>query len=102
MAAGALAHFLSRQVPQALGVALLGRQALLFLALRARLLRNSLRSLLGASAVRPVTILLCSALVWALNRRGCDDIRAERQLRVHACLLVVGCDEDAEADAEGE
>jgi ABC-2 type transport system permease protein len=65
MAAGALVHFLCRQVPQALGLALLGRQALLFLSLRRRLLRNGLRSLLGSSAVRPITILLCSVVVWA-------------------------------------
>jgi ABC-2 type transport system permease protein len=63
--AGALVHFLCRQVPQALGLALLGRQALLFLSLRRQLFRNSLRSLLGSSAVRPVTILLCSVVVWA-------------------------------------
>ena len=65
MAAGVAVHFLFRQVPQALGLALLGRQALLFLSLRRQLFRNALRSLLGSSMVRPVTILLCSVVVWA-------------------------------------
>jgi ABC-2 type transport system permease protein len=65
MAAGALVHLVFRQAPQALGLALLGRQALLFLSLRRRLLRNGLHSLLGSSAVRPLTILLCSVVVWA-------------------------------------
>jgi ABC-2 type transport system permease protein len=44
---------------------LLGRQGLLFLTLRRRLLRNSLGTLPGGNAVRPVTIFLCSLLVWA-------------------------------------
>ena len=36
------------------------------------------------------------------RRRSRDDVRAERQLSIHARLLVVGRDEDAEADAESE
>src|SRR5437016_5472231 len=43
----------------------LGRQALLFLTLRRRLLRNSLRSYVGGSIVQPLTILVCSLVVWA-------------------------------------
>jgi ABC-2 type transport system permease protein len=39
-------------------------QGLLFLRLRGRLLRNSWRLLLGQSTARPVTILLCSAVIW--------------------------------------
>jgi ABC-2 type transport system permease protein len=40
-------------------------QALLFQRLRARLLRNSWRVMVGQSSMRPLTILLCSILVWA-------------------------------------
>jgi ABC-2 type transport system permease protein len=40
-------------------------QGRLFLHLRWRLLANSSRILLGHSAVRPLTILLCSVVVWA-------------------------------------
>jgi ABC-2 type transport system permease protein len=40
-------------------------QAALFGRLRWRMLRNAARQLLGHSVVRPVTILLCSAIVWA-------------------------------------
>ena len=36
------------------------------------------------------------------GRCGCDDVGAERELGVDACLLIVGGDEDAEVDAEGE
>jgi ABC-2 type transport system permease protein len=39
-------------------------QALLFQGLRWRLLRNSWRLMLGQSSMRPMTILLCSVLVW--------------------------------------
>ena len=39
-------------------------QALLFQTLRARLLRNSWRLMIGQSSMRPVTILLCSLVVW--------------------------------------
>lgn len=39
--------------------------AWLFHRLRLRLLRNSWRSLVGKSSMRPVTILLCSLVVWA-------------------------------------
>ena len=39
-------------------------QALLFQSLRARLLRNSWRLMIGQSSMRPVTILLCSLVVW--------------------------------------
>jgi ABC-2 type transport system permease protein len=39
-------------------------QALLFHRLRARLLRNSWRVLLGQSSIRPMTIVLCSVVVW--------------------------------------
>jgi ABC-2 type transport system permease protein len=41
------------------------RQALLFQWLRWRLLANGLRVMLGRSAVRPVTIVLVSLVVWA-------------------------------------
>jgi ABC-2 type transport system permease protein len=40
-------------------------QALLFFRLRGRLLANSWRLLAGQSTVRPLTILLCSLVVWA-------------------------------------
>jgi ABC-2 type transport system permease protein len=40
-------------------------QALLFQHLRWHLLRNSWRVLLGQSSMRPLTILLCSVVVWA-------------------------------------
>jgi len=40
-------------------------QALLFQGLRWRLWRNSWRLLLGQSSMRPLTILLCSLVVWA-------------------------------------
>lgn len=39
-------------------------QALLFQGLRWRLLRNSWRVMLGQSSMRPLTILLCSLIVW--------------------------------------
>ncbi len=39
-------------------------QALLFQRLRWRLLRNSWRQLFGQSSMRPLTILLCSVIVW--------------------------------------
>ncbi|HTU20035.1 MAG TPA: hypothetical protein VMG10_18365 [Gemmataceae bacterium] len=40
-------------------------QALLFQSLRVRLLRNSWRVMVGQSSMRPLTILLCSFVVWA-------------------------------------
>jgi ABC-2 type transport system permease protein len=40
-------------------------QALLFHRLRARLLNNSWKLLFGQSSLRPLTILLCSLVVWA-------------------------------------
>ncbi len=40
-------------------------QALLFHRLRVRLLRNSWRVMIGQSSMRPLTILLCSLIVWA-------------------------------------
>src|SRR5205814_2433071 len=58
----ALLWWLCSRLPRALGLLLLGREALLFWALRRRLFRNSLGSLLGGSAVRPFTILLVSVL----------------------------------------
>jgi ABC-2 type transport system permease protein len=39
-------------------------QALLFQGLRWHLLRNSWRVMLGQTAMRPLTILMCSAIVW--------------------------------------
>ena len=48
-----------------LGLSLLGPQALLFLTLRRRLLRNSLRSHLGGSIIQPLTIFACTLIVWA-------------------------------------
>jgi len=39
-------------------------QALLFQKLRLRLLRNSWRAMTQQSSMRPLTILLCSAIVW--------------------------------------
>jgi ABC-2 type transport system permease protein len=39
-------------------------QALLFYRLRLRLLRNSWRTLIGQSSMRPLTIVLCSLVVW--------------------------------------
>src|SRR5579871_1617339 len=39
-------------------------QALLFQHLRLRLLRNSWRVMVGQSSMRPLTILLCSVVVW--------------------------------------
>ena len=45
-------------------------QALLFQRLRANLLRNGFRTLLGGSLVRPVTILVCSLLVWGVVFAG--------------------------------
>jgi ABC-2 type transport system permease protein len=39
-------------------------QALLFQGLRVRLLRNSWRALVQQSSMRPLTILLCSVIVW--------------------------------------
>ncbi len=39
-------------------------QALLFQRLRARLLRNSWRVMIGQSSMRPLTILMCSLVVW--------------------------------------
>lgn len=41
------------------------KQAWLFQGLRGRLMRNSWRVMLGQSSMRPLTILLCSVLVWA-------------------------------------
>ncbi len=43
---------------------LLGRQAVLFLALRRRLVRNNLRLMLGGSLVQPSTILIVSVIIW--------------------------------------
>jgi ABC-2 type transport system permease protein len=63
--AAMLFHWLLWQWPRSLGLLFLGPQALLFLTLRRHLLRNTLRSFLGGSAIRPLMILLCSALVWA-------------------------------------
>ncbi|HEY7311531.1 MAG TPA: hypothetical protein VH643_19365, partial [Gemmataceae bacterium] len=40
-------------------------QTFLFQGLRWRLMRNSWRVMLGQSSMRPLTILLCSVLVWA-------------------------------------
>src|SRR5437868_14021509 len=41
------------------------RQPLLFLRLRGRLLRNNLATVLGTAPARLLTILVCSAIVWA-------------------------------------
>jgi ABC-2 type transport system permease protein len=52
-------------LPRAVGLLALGHEGVMFLRLRARLFHNTLRTLFGTSAVRPIMILLCSALVWA-------------------------------------
>lgn len=46
-------------------VLLLGREALLFLKLRRHIVQNTLRSFFRSSPIQPLTILLCSVLVWA-------------------------------------
>jgi ABC-2 type transport system permease protein len=71
------------------------QQALLFQRLRGRLLHNTWQTLLGQSAIRPLTILFCSAVVWAfafgISLAGFqflrDDVKLNPRLEIFGLLL---------------
>jgi ABC-2 type transport system permease protein len=68
---------------------------MLFQRLRWRLLHNAWRALVGQSMVRPLTILLCSAVVWAfvfgVSLAGFqflrDDVKLNPRLEIFGLLL---------------